>query len=224
MSGWTISDKNDENAFVIPDNTVIQRNGFLVVCRDKKKFSAFFPLVETLSEEMNFGLGSDGDCVRLFSPEEILIDQVCYENGPPWPSRANGQGSTLSLLDALSNNEHFANWKASNNQGTPGKPNDIVTAIDEIIKDTKTPWIYPNPISNSATIEYYADQAMGLSISIMDLSGRKFVWMENRQLSMGQNQIELDISEIQKGPTSGIYILLLESEARKDFIKVMISN
>jgi len=224
LSGWLIKDTNDENSFEIPEGTIIESHRFLVLCRDTNKFLSHFPLVEIVDGELSFGLSSNGDCVRLFSDEGTKMDEVCYENNIPWPSEANGFGATLALVDAFSNNEHPANWKASLIHGTPGSKNDIVTGIFNN-KDTDLPSlkVYPNPMAKTATIEILNPTAEEFSISLFDLAGRRKNLIQNHPMTADKNQtITTYLNKDEHGLLPGIYILLVESGSFRMNAKVLV--
>jgi hypothetical protein len=94
VSNWVIKDDNVNNAFVIPDNTQIAGNGFLVIVKDASDFSNIYPDIPFIGE-LGFGLGRS-DAVRLFNSESKLMDEVHYSVDDITPSC----NYTLNMYDS----------------------------------------------------------------------------------------------------------------------------
>ena len=77
LSDWQIRDDNNNHVYNIPEATIIEPEGFLVVARDESDFSSAFPEIPFIGE-LGFGLGGS-DAVRLFNSESKLIDEVYYD-------------------------------------------------------------------------------------------------------------------------------------------------
>ena len=59
-----------------------------------------------------------------------MVDSLKYNDNSPWPEEPDGDGPTLSLLDASLNNTMPSSWAASPPLGTPGAPNVTCAKID----------------------------------------------------------------------------------------------
>ncbi len=225
ISGWLLKDDNDDHVFVFPENTVIQSRGFVVVCRDRAKFQVGFPLVDIVDGAMDFGLGSDEDCVRLFTDEGLKVDEVCYTSQPPWPVEANGMGSTLALMNTYSNNAHPLNWAASDAYGTPGTPNfDIITSAPVQGIQFSNIAIFPNPVKGEAVIRLHSQVQGNMNISIIDMTGRNQTLLTNCEVGKGMNDIPVSFQGIAARFKSGLYILHMEGEDFSGFLKILIEN
>ncbi len=60
ISGWQFRDNNDEHVFDIPENTMIDSLGYLVLSRDTAVFRTFYPDVNNVIGDMDFGLSGNG--------------------------------------------------------------------------------------------------------------------------------------------------------------------
>ncbi len=87
-----------------------------------------FPGVKNFTGNINFGLNNGGEYIRLYDELGFLMDSVYYSDTVPWPPEADGNGSTLSLLDYHLDNSLPENWFASANYGTPGRKNELVNS------------------------------------------------------------------------------------------------
>ncbi len=132
ITDWTFKDSDDTHIYTFPEGTMIEPFGYLVLCRDSANFQEVFPEVENYIGEMNFGLGSTGELIRIFDAEGALIDTVHYGVSDPWPTEPNGNGPTLELKFWQYDNALPSSWAASELNGTPGQPNGYVVGKDEI--------------------------------------------------------------------------------------------
>ncbi len=71
------------------------------------------------------GLNNSGEMIELRDNLGQLVNAVEYEDSYPWPSKADGQGSSLELRDPLIDNSLASSWLASDNEdgGTPSYQN-----------------------------------------------------------------------------------------------------
>ncbi|MFK7926246.1 MAG: lamin tail domain-containing protein [Bacteroidia bacterium] len=127
LSGWEFHD--GDNYFRFPAGTIISGEGFLVIAQDLFKFYSIFPNLSEVIGGWSFGLSGDGEHLTILSSSRCLVDQLSYNDSPPWPLEADGQGPTLALIDPSFNNEDPGNWAPSNwgnaPLGTPGSANNI---------------------------------------------------------------------------------------------------
>ena len=87
ISGWQIKDSNDDNIYTFPEDTVIEKNGYLVINED----------------ELDFGFGSE-DAARLFDKAGNVVDETEWaaEQAPEnksWGRIPNGTGD-FQTIDA----------------------------------------------------------------------------------------------------------------------------
>ena len=84
-----------------------------------------FPSVTNFIGNIDFGFGGGGDFLRLYNPEGILVDAVQYDDNEPWPEEADGEGSTLELINFDSDNSLAESWESSYGNGSPGQLNSV---------------------------------------------------------------------------------------------------
>ncbi|MBI1390314.1 MAG: hypothetical protein GC154_17890 [bacterium] len=115
---WKLRDDSDNHEFVFPAGLSIAPKGYLLIA-DEKDPRWTGPVLTGLP----FGLGDNGDSVRLFDPNDRLISSVSYNDNNQWPRGADGEGGSLELLQSNRPSEESNNWAVSPNGGTPGKVN-----------------------------------------------------------------------------------------------------
>ena len=125
LSNYIFKDDSDDHSFVFPPGTSILPNDYIVICKDSTLFMSQFSNVNNLICGFNFGLSGNGDAVRLFNSQGMMVDVVNYEDELPWPVEPDGEGSSLELVDFLTDNAVAENWSASSNNGTPGFINSV---------------------------------------------------------------------------------------------------
>ena len=146
VSGWMLKDSDDGHIFPVPAGTTLEPGEFLVFCGDTAAIKAKYgdiPVVGNLS----FNFGNSGDQVRLFDSGFSLRDIVAYDDAPPWPPEADGDGPSLELVSPHLDNNLPTSWAASTNgypHGTPGAENSVYTAdqpplISEVARNIPLP-------------------------------------------------------------------------------------
>jgi len=123
LDGWSLHD--EANVYPIPLGTVIPASGYLVLCSDLSAFSAQFPATANVVGGFGFGFSGGGERVELHAPSGIH-DSVEYDDAPPWPVGPDGNGTTLELIDAATDNALATSWAESSVLGgTPGAQNSV---------------------------------------------------------------------------------------------------
>jgi glycosyltransferase involved in cell wall biosynthesis len=182
ISNWLFKDGNDNNSYFFPPNTIIAANGYLVLCRDTTAFKSLQPLVTNYLGNMDFGFSANGELLRLYNSEGLLIDTVHYGNDDPWPPEANGLGPTLELIKPSLDNAQPENWMASAANGTPGAMNSLIAEIKEKknLKEKFAISVFPNPANENVYIWIHEENLIknGL-IQIYNSMGRKVFHKEN---------------------------------------------
>ncbi len=100
----------------------------------------------------------------------VTIDDVTYDDGAPWPTAADGDGPSLTLIDPASDNSLAASWRAS--YGTGGTPG--TDTLSALVYDAGA-WNATNvPNDNTggldATVKTGQSVAIGSDAAIADLS------------------------------------------------------
>lgn len=198
ITGWVFKDNNENNSFIFPQNTVIEANDYLVLCRDTAAFKFHFPQVTKFLGEMDFGFSSEGELLRIYNPEGILIDTVNYGINSPWPPQPNGGGPTLELIHPDLDNAQAESWMASSLYGTPGAMNSYWVNTPELglWKQQLSISIYPNPATAKVTI--YANDNYFIQdgfLQMFNSFGNKILQIEN----IYDDMIELQIDHLPKG-------------------------
>lgn len=178
LSGFQMSGVD----FILPAGSFIQPNGYLVIVENRAVFANVYdPLLPVLGP-YNGSLQRGGETLRLVKPgatasENVVIDEVRYENLPPWPTLADGFGPSLQLIDPAQDNRRAGNWLATTatdpDRATPGRQNAGRTLLEPF------PEIWLNeiaPINIAGPLDNAGDQEPWLEIynsgtSSIDLSG-----------------------------------------------------
>ncbi len=126
MSDWIFMDDNFGHKFCFQKGFKIQTGEFIVVNRNNEKFAKIFGGEIKCVGDFDFGLGNNGDVVRLFDPKMNIIDFVKYDDSAPWPEFPDGKGASLLLLDPLFDNTLPENWAHGYSLPSPGQDNRIL--------------------------------------------------------------------------------------------------
>ncbi|WP_421889819.1 CotH kinase family protein [Marinoscillum sp.] len=217
LSGWVFKDGDDENSFTIPDGTVIDAGGYLVIAKDLGAYSSFHSTAHNVLGELEFGFSGDGECLRLFDPNGETIDEVCYLSSTPWPEAPAGGGSSLALDDPSLDNSLSESWYAHPNGGTPGYANKEVTLG---VTTPSTPVIcYPNPASDHVFFSFSSHQQM-VTLSILDLSGRALIRESIHLKQTGLVNYEWKVPAIE----NGVYLIEITTQHGVQHGKLLIQK
>ncbi len=210
ISGWIFKDNDDSHEFKIPENTVLKSNEYLVLCRKEDKFSTQYSEVKNYIGDFSFGLGSDGDAVRLFDRFGKLIDEVAFSATQPWPDEPNGGGRTLELRHYYNDNSNAESWKSSLvKAGTPGAENSITTNSEWIasVSSKKVLNVYPNPFTSETRIKVENNIHNSITVYIYSLDGREVL----NKVSLGNEFVWRGENSAGQKLEAGIYICKVKS-------------
>ncbi|MDB4781903.1 lamin tail domain-containing protein, partial [Akkermansiaceae bacterium] len=113
VSGWFFQQGLN---FTIPAGTTILSGGHLVIAEDPAAMQSRYNVASV--GPFGGGLSSDGEIIELRSAAGVLIDEVDYRSRFPWPVGANGEGSSMELIDPSLDNNLGASWRSSVIPGT----------------------------------------------------------------------------------------------------------
>ncbi len=212
LSGWRLTDANAANRFTIPDGTYLTTGNYLVVTRNTNQFRTVCGGTAETIGDLPYGLSGSGDCVKLYNADSMPIDSVCYDDNYPWPSLADGYGSSLQLTAPLLDNSLPGNWQASLYPPfTPGKENAIsfipldIENVYNGNENTVNLRIYPVPVTKLAYFSFILLQPETINISIYTISGSLMETCFQATLTEGPHIFEWDSEYL----SSGIYYVKL---------------
>ena len=101
--------------FTFPEGVVLNANNYLVVAKNRTEFAKAYGLTVLPVGEFPGQLDNGGETLRLVRPgatpeEDTLIDEVRFDDDPPWPALADGKGPSLQLIDPFQDNYRAGNW------------------------------------------------------------------------------------------------------------------
>ncbi|HAM11072.1 MAG: hypothetical protein A2X05_01040 [Bacteroidetes bacterium GWE2_41_25] len=221
LSGWKLKDSNPENEYVIPQGTIIQSNGYLVICEDINSFISKFHYLIHFRGNTGFGLKNEEEVIKLLNAHNKVIDSVHYTNKYPWPEIDDGKGYTLILKNTDLDNDLAENWMTSL-KATPGSRNDNITGImsekwpdnsqDGIIKS------YPNPCSSALTISYRIVSGGNVRIKVFDITGIEMATLVNDYRNPDIYSIKLNTNSFR----NGIYFYSMDVDRKNVDLKKFI--
>lgn len=121
LTGWSFSGIT----LTLPAGTSIAPGGFLVVAKDAAQFQSTYGFAPAAVYGGN--LSNSGETVALRDATAATIDTVTYGTDDPWPTRADGTGPSMELIDSSLDNDDPLNWATATNAAgrTPGAPNSV---------------------------------------------------------------------------------------------------
>lgn len=110
LSGWRLT---DGVGFTFPNGTTLAPDSYLVVAADLAALNSTYGGIPAIG---NFegSLANGGEMVRLVDATGNLADALHYEPGGNWPRLANGDGTSMELLNPWMDNALSSAWVDSN--------------------------------------------------------------------------------------------------------------
>jgi parallel beta-helix repeat protein len=217
ISGWFFTDNDISHKFIFPENSILKVGGYLVLCRESSKFKSLYPEVTNYLGDMTFGLSSDGEMIKLYSQDFVLIDSLIYGVTAPWATEANGYGSTLELISPDLDNTKPENWVASQKHGTPGKQNGKETDTNQN-QNMISVFSYPNPAGESVVISIYSKIKTDFKIQFFNILGEKTGLVFTGYLNEGENLLSVNLKSME----SGIYFYTIQLNGYSNIYKLEI--
>ena len=122
LDGWRLE---GGIAFAFPAGVRVRAGSSVVVAEDAAWLAAHHGLDNVVGQYQG-KLSNGGERIALRNPEGTLIDEVTYDDKPPWPTLADGRGAALELAPGESDNHFADSWRASLTPGgTPGRVNRV---------------------------------------------------------------------------------------------------
>lgn len=213
LSNWVFRDSDPNHKFVLPAGTKLEPNQYLVLVENEPNFSFLFPQVKNFIGKVGFGLDGNGEYMQLTDEAGQIIDSLTYKDKAPWPTTPDGNGATLELVDASSNNSIGASWKGSAGHGSPGKINSVTTFINvderQIVPDNYfLKQNYPNPFNPLTVIEYAVPKNCFVTIKLFDALGREIKTLLSEERNPGNYTLRVDGGYL----ASGIYFYTLHAD------------
>lgn len=200
LQNWSLKDGNDNNIYTISATTLLSPDHYLVLCQDLDKFRTINPNILNCQGSFNFDLAANGEKIRLFDNNDLLISQVYYKTTFPWPTLLEGSGKTLELLDIEDELSDGNNWFAGCVGGSPGRSYfDCASAgLDDLNSKTALT-IYPNPVTDMLSILFSSLYKTDAELVIYDLQGRIVKKELFGQINPGKNTISCSVEDIPEG-------------------------
>ncbi len=123
---WMVDDDEAHTALVFPSGYSIAVGEYFTVAISHHELADPFPFTPDFdwTDVSDWNLGNGTDEVNLYDQNDVLVDQVIYDDGDPWPTAPDGEGPSLELIDPEMDNSLATSWQASYvDGGTPGEAN-----------------------------------------------------------------------------------------------------
>src|SRR5690606_13464480 len=88
---------------------------YAIICIDSSALTGLFPGLTPYTWTSG-ALSNGGETITLLDNMDNVLDQVTYDDVPPWPGfndGTSGNGSSIVLCDPLSDNSLGTSWRAS---------------------------------------------------------------------------------------------------------------
>jgi len=211
ISGWVLKDSDHLHAYPIRWGTLLEPNGYHVICRNRIAFETVYPEVSRFQGGFDFGFSSMGEVVRLFNSQAEMVDYVNYGITDPWPMVGSGSGYAIELLDPWLDNALPGSWRLSDAPfGTPGEANAHGVQVEEQDTEEARDILFragPNPFTRETRIVFYSGTMQPVRLTVYDMNGRFMDLVVERTVEAGYHEF----TWTPENADEGFYILRLET-------------
>jgi hypothetical protein len=201
--------------YVFPANTILRPNEYLVLASDEHYFHlryGFSPF-DAYSGQLDNG----GERIALVDASGDTLISFRYDDKPPWPESADGEGYSLVLAHVGLNPayDNAANWRASTKiHGDPGGGNVSVRHDKDLSRPEKFVLLqnYPNPFNSTTKITYSIPQNSFITLKVYNLLGQEVATLFDGMRQPGNYEAIFDGGEL----ASSIYLYRLTAN---DFVE-----
>ena len=109
VGGWRLDEAVN---YTFPLNTLIPPGGYLVIAANKQHLNSAYPGLAAVGD-WSGSLGNGGELIRLLDQDGNLANAVDYRFGGEWPELANGNGTSLELVNPATDNRFGGAWRDS---------------------------------------------------------------------------------------------------------------
>ena len=107
--------------FEFPQNMALAPGEHTVVVQNTEAFESRYEPGLNIAGEFSGDLSDFGDLIELRDSSDVTIVRFSYLVSGVWPTRANGQGSSLEMVDPFGSYQDATNWRGSSEfGGSPG--------------------------------------------------------------------------------------------------------
>ncbi|HEX7069244.1 MAG TPA: lamin tail domain-containing protein, partial [Rhodothermales bacterium] len=127
----------------------------IVVVSNRDAFQTRYGSFPNVAGIYSGQLSNGGEQIRLVAANGEVLFDVTYSDDRPWPTRADGGGSSLELIDPDGDANDVSNWRASAMYlGTPagvGPASGPGVVINEVLSNTEDPLVDAIELHNTAS-------------------------------------------------------------------------
>ncbi len=161
-------------------------------------------------------LDNNGETVLIYDNTDYNVDSVAYSGFSPWPTAANGDSSSLELINPRTDNANYQNWRASNAIGTPGNDNTVLGIEDEPLEILPDEFAlmqnYPNPFNPVTTIQYVVEKTSHVRITVFNVIGQPVTTLVDQRQAPGLRSIVWNGKSANGAQvSSGVYFYRMEA-------------
>lgn len=117
LSGWRLA---KALKYVFPANFLIGPDGYAVLARSKSAFEKAYSVAP--AGEFAAPLKQGRQALELLDRDGKTVDQVAYDDRPPWPQGPDGRSASLERICPTSPGTDPGNWIGSPMSDETGKP------------------------------------------------------------------------------------------------------
>jgi hypothetical protein len=170
LSGLTI---DSAVSFSFPDNILLPPGRFFVAASKPKAFYEYYGL--TASGKFKGNFSNSGEEILLRDSQGHNLMDFAYSDSSPWPSKADGDGYSLSAvqINPLREPSDYSYWTASYKEGgTPFADNSVAPTPPGSASGGYLQ-AYPNPTTGYLEMNVISESVIDMiNLQVVDINGK----------------------------------------------------
>jgi hypothetical protein len=160
--------------YYFPQNELLPPGKFYVVASKPSAFYDFYGMVASGNFQGN--LSNAGEEILLNDSENNAVMDFFYFDSAPWPSKADGEGFSLSAAERnpLRDPSDYTYWTASSKSGgTPFADNSLTNPGGSDLIPDGCLLAYPNPTEGLVTLHQLSEsEPETINLQVIDINGK----------------------------------------------------
>jgi hypothetical protein len=136
ISGWRVTEFEDAG-YVFPPLTTLAAGAYAVVAKNAIALETSTGFLTQYEWTAPGNLSNEDEGIRILDDAGVIVDRVVYDDVPPWPSEADGDGPSMELVHPSLDNSQAQAWCAATvDHGSPGAQNTCYSLAPIVISES----------------------------------------------------------------------------------------
>lgn len=129
----------------------------IVIVENADAFALRYGNQIPIAGQWSGGLNNASELLTLIGYDDQVIRQFAYRDDGAWPGRADGNGSTLEIIDPSASGQEAVHWRSSidygGSPGSAGRTSTAAVVINEVLANSAAPSVDTIELANAGATD-----------------------------------------------------------------------